>query len=221
MNEHLERYKLIFEHFKLMEQRYHTWMNYYSLFNGALLVAYCTILVSTGEVVETGNTVTQDSYSTVAHIFRLSCTYWEFLFLIAVLGIVASVCWLLSIIGHVHWLESWRHALKSNGYRFDWAVYGVAPEMRHTDSHGFHYASGFFSTAKITRIFVWAVIVAWMLAAGYTYLLDGNENSCMWCFILVLIAVLPLGIIGFIVYCCKRFLYSDMSSMVYSDPGGT
>lgn len=40
MNEHLERYKLIFEHFKLMELRYHTWMNYYSLFNGALLVLF-------------------------------------------------------------------------------------------------------------------------------------------------------------------------------------
>ena len=37
----LEHYKLIFAHFNRMEQRYHTWMNYYSLFNGALLVAYC------------------------------------------------------------------------------------------------------------------------------------------------------------------------------------
>ena len=48
----LKRYKLIFAHFNRMEQRYHTWMNYYSLFNGALLVAYCTILVSTGKIVE-------------------------------------------------------------------------------------------------------------------------------------------------------------------------
>lgn len=45
----LKRYKLMFARFNWMEQRYHTWMNYYSLFNGALLVAYCTILVSTGK----------------------------------------------------------------------------------------------------------------------------------------------------------------------------
>lgn len=48
----LKRYKLMFARFNWMEQRYHTWMNYYSLFNGALLVAYCTILVSTGKIVE-------------------------------------------------------------------------------------------------------------------------------------------------------------------------
>ena len=27
--------------------RYHTWMNYYALFDGALLVAYCTLLCET------------------------------------------------------------------------------------------------------------------------------------------------------------------------------
>jgi len=48
----LEHYKLIFAHFSWIEQRYHIWMNYYSLFDGALLVAYCTILASTGKIVE-------------------------------------------------------------------------------------------------------------------------------------------------------------------------
>jgi hypothetical protein len=50
-----ERYKqdkLIFEHYRNMEYRYHTWMNYYSLFNGALLVAYYGILVNAGKIVE-------------------------------------------------------------------------------------------------------------------------------------------------------------------------
>lgn len=45
---------IAYDQFKEMEKRYHTWMNYYSLFNGALLVAYCTILVSTGQVIEMG-----------------------------------------------------------------------------------------------------------------------------------------------------------------------
>lgn len=30
--------------------RYHTWMNYYSLFNGALFVGYCTLLTATTKI---------------------------------------------------------------------------------------------------------------------------------------------------------------------------
>lgn len=60
----LKRYKLIFAHFNRMEQRYHTWMNYYSLFNGALLVAYCTILVSTGKIVEMEGNISTAVFTT-------------------------------------------------------------------------------------------------------------------------------------------------------------
>lgn len=63
----LEHYKLIFAHFNRMEQRYHTWMNYYSLFNGALLVAYCTILVSTGKIVEVEGNIS---------VLRI-CLFWS------------------------------------------------------------------------------------------------------------------------------------------------
>ena len=42
----LKRYKLMFARFNWMEQRYHTWMNYYSLFNGAFT---CCILYNIGE----------------------------------------------------------------------------------------------------------------------------------------------------------------------------
>ena len=59
----LKRYKLMFARFNWMEQRYHTWMNYYSLFNGALLVAYCTILVSTGKIVEVEGNISNNEFT--------------------------------------------------------------------------------------------------------------------------------------------------------------
>jgi len=72
----LERYRTIHEHFKEIEKQYQTWMNYYSLFNGALLVAYCTILVSTGQVIEMGGGISTDNGLTGnAKIFQLECTY--------------------------------------------------------------------------------------------------------------------------------------------------
>ena len=75
----LKRYKLIFAHFNRMEQRYHTWMNYYSLFNGALLVAYCTILVSTGKIVEMEGNISNNEFTNLgAKLFYLNCTYSHF-----------------------------------------------------------------------------------------------------------------------------------------------
>ena len=76
----LKRYKLMFARFNWMEQRYHTWMNYYSLFNGALLVAYCTILVSTGKIVEVEGNISNNEFTNLgAKLFYLNCTYWDIL----------------------------------------------------------------------------------------------------------------------------------------------
>ena len=112
----LEHYKLIFAHFNRMEQRYHTWMNYYSLFNGALLVAYCTILVSTGKIVEVEGNISNNEFTNLgAKLFYLNCTYWDILAIIAILGVIASYCWYLSMIGHRSWLKNWREILKKEG----------------------------------------------------------------------------------------------------------
>ena len=95
-----------------MENQYHTWMNYYSLFNGALLVAYCTILVSTGQVIEMGGGISSENGITGnARLFQLECTYWNILTLISFLGCIASYCWYLSAIGHYHWIGRWRKIL--------------------------------------------------------------------------------------------------------------
>ena len=103
----------MFARFNWMEQRYHTWMNYYSLFNGALLVAYCTILVSTGKIVEMEGNISNNGFTNLgAKLFYLNCTYWDILAIIAILGVIASYCWYLSMIGHRSWLKNWREILK-------------------------------------------------------------------------------------------------------------
>lgn len=156
-----EESQLVREQFKAMENRYHTWMNYYSLFNGALLVAYCTLLVSTGWVIQQ-----QFSCKTT---YKLECGYWDFLIMIAFLGIVASYCWLLSMIGHNHWLNNWRQKLQG---RYPNIMNDISVEdslvSQLSNICGKRVLPGFYSTAKITQIFIWTVITAWIMIFIYS-----------------------------------------------------
>lgn len=43
-------YQKAIEAYQYHVNRYHTWMNYYALFNGALLVAFCTLLCATTQI---------------------------------------------------------------------------------------------------------------------------------------------------------------------------
>ena len=153
--------EFIYKQFQSMEKRYHTWMNYYSLFNGALLVAYCTILVSTGEIVkklcESGNAK-----------YCLDCTYWGVLFIIALLGVVASYCWYLSIIGHNAWLNSWRTKLQNEKPQIMKDISGENLESKFVQSCKKSVLPDFYSTAEITKRFILAVIVAWSTVLFYT-----------------------------------------------------
>ena len=140
---------IAYDQFKEMEKRYHTWMNYYSLFNGALLVAYCTILVSTGQVIEMGGGISTENGITVnARLFQLECTYWNILSLIAVLGCVASYCWYLSAIGHYHWIGRWRNTIKENKNYPELIFIDVKICDKRNRAIHFH------STSKITKYFI-------------------------------------------------------------------
>lgn len=203
MNEDLERYRLIFEHFRQMEQRYHTWMNYYSLFNGALLVAYCTILVSTGRIVEKASYVMplESNYTKGRELFSLECTYWEFLVLIAALGILASYCWLRSMQGHRAWLGSWRNALRNEGREFDHSIYVNAnADLNGVDDQRIINRLPLYSTAKITIVFIRGVIASWIFAGIYAiFLADLNlKDINPWYLIGTLI------VFQFINFCCTK-----------------
>lgn len=153
--------EFIYKQFQSMEKRYHTWMNYYSLFNGALLVAYCTILVSTGEIVkklcESGNAK-----------YCLDCTYWGFLFIIALLGVIASYCWYLSMIGHNKWLNNWRIKLQDEKPKIMKDISGANLELKFVRSCKKSVLPDFYSTAEITKRFILAVIIAWSTVLFYT-----------------------------------------------------
>ena len=83
---------MVYSLFKDTEDRYLKWMNYYSLFNGALLVAYYSIFqLLSNETQEFANNCAEISNS----------NHWNILALIAILGCVASYCWYLSTI-YIH-----------------------------------------------------------------------------------------------------------------------
>ena len=192
--------QLIKEQFASMEQRYHTWMNYYSLFNGALLVAYCTILVSTGNVVEK---VICDEKT----CYDLNCTYWGFLVLIACLGVVASYCWYLSMIGHNKWLNNWRCKLQEEEPEIMKDISGVNLKLK--QFCGRNILPGFYSTARITRVFIFAVMTAWGTVLFYSI-----SNYTKWC--MPSLHLFLIGLVLSIILCCLSsilhlFLGSDLN----------
>jgi len=72
--------------YQFQVERYHTWMNYYSIFEGALLVAFYSI-----DRCKVGDLVYM---------------------LIPILGFIVSLCWLGSIVGHRCWMNSWLNIVK-------------------------------------------------------------------------------------------------------------
>lgn len=203
---YIERYKLIFEHFKLMENRYHTWMNYYSLFNGALLVAYCTILVSTGKVIELEGGYDGSAAQTVqggTKVFYLNCTYWDILTLIALLGVVASYAWYLSIIGHGKWIENWRGILQKEDENKGIGIQkklGVDVEKM-TSCCGNEVVLHFHSTFKITKAFICCVLFAWIYVLGYS-----GSNHSLKCLLLFTF------VIGGLLICLENYLHCFIGS---------
>lgn len=81
--------------------RYHTWMNYYSLFNGALFVGFCTFLTATTRVKQNGD------------IFYLSNNYTCYAVFICIVGLIASICWMYSLLGHQTWERNWMNIIEN------------------------------------------------------------------------------------------------------------
>ena len=59
-------------------QNYNTWVNYYSIFNGALFIGYYSL--KDGDLLKT---------------------------IIVLLGFVTAICWHLTVKGHYNWMISW------------------------------------------------------------------------------------------------------------------
>ncbi|MDE6507359.1 MAG: hypothetical protein K2L04_02700 [Alistipes sp.] len=145
-------YEKAIDGYQFLVNRYHTWMNYYSIFTGAFFIALYTVW----EKAEAANIV--------------------LLGLFIFLGWFSSICWLASLIGHRAWMGSWIQVVKKwekqilgEPSQEPWSsVYGkiVTPNTLNTTPTP-RYLAQFISTQKVTTIFVYAVILAWDVLLGY------------------------------------------------------
>lgn len=133
-------YEKAIEGRNLHYQNYNSWVNLYSIFTGAIFVAYYTILEK----------ATSTSFIVI---------------LLQFLGLITSICWFSSVRGYYHWIISWIGVVhdyekklaelseKENKY----FVYAV---LKDVDKKFYHKN---LSTQRITVIFVFCVIIAWIL----------------------------------------------------------
>ena len=192
--------------------RYHTWMNYYALFNGALFVGFCTLLTAT-------TTIKADSASQ----WNLENNYTFLQFTVCIIGLVSSCAWLASISGHEKWEKNWMNIIESFEtaplYRLivcgkdDFLLkkdYDNHEWNNETTKDGKVLEKGdkfkAYSTHTITKIFVWSIIIGWIICfcySAYRYLKE--DFSISKTIIIILISVIALVIALFV----KCFLFSD------------
>lgn len=189
--------------------RYHTWMNYYALFNGALFVGFCTLLTAT-------TIIKADSISQ----WNLENDYTFLQFTVCIIGLVSSCAWLASISGHEKWEKNWMNIIESfetvplyrliisgkNDFSLkkdynDHECYDGLTKYGKVLEKGDEFKA--YSTHTITKIFVISIIIGWIICFCYTtyrYLKEDFSISkmIMTIFIFVVIALFV-----------KCFLFSD------------
>ena len=124
--------------YQFQVERYHTWMNYYSLFHGALLVALYSLINE------------KECYCNNNYLSLIIC----------LLGYIASLCWLGTVIGNAKWIKRWLDVIKEYEKENDkFSIYiksGKDIEKENT----------FLSTQKIMIFFVSFVCLSWIVSAS-------------------------------------------------------
>ena len=167
-------YGKVVEAYQFHVQRYHTWVNYYAIFVGALFVAFYTIIPQSENVQCTPCSGT---------IFSFLDSIWLPL-LIITLGWFASMCWLASIIGHYEWMKSWIRIVKMREVDFFETTSSQSSNISPVSSEIFVYGKvmrepdrsvpnnmlpKFISTQKVTQWFVWSVILMWIASSVFLW----------------------------------------------------
>lgn len=128
-------------------QNYNTWVNYYSIFNGALFVGYYSLLQNAPSVL---------------------------LAFITFLGFISAICWHLTVKGHYIWMISWIKIVQNYEEELHTIVdeinnkYTNAPEKIekynvynvYTRPKKDFYMKN-ISTQKMTSFFTFIVCIAW------------------------------------------------------------
>lgn len=222
-------YQKAIEAYQYHVNRYHTWMNYYALFNGALLVAFCTLLCATTQITGGKGSVETEEIVLEGGSVILSNNYGYLQVLIIILGILTSFLWLLSILGHRTWTLSWMSIIckYEREYGFDPLYRMVILQNKYNPKNkdgaslkgcfcGMNMPSGYipegFSTDKLTIKFVWFVILSWYLSL--LYLCFQNVITCG---VFTFIVIFPFGIFTLVksLRCCNckildKFLYTNV-----------
>lgn len=177
--------------------RYHTWMNYYAIFNGALFVGFCTLKTATSYVYKVDN------------CYELINNYEYFCLMICLLGVVASICWLTSILGHEKWECNWMNIIEK--YEKDTPkVYKLIRVKRDDmkieslieEEHSRVELKGkdvfkAFSTHSITKTFVSFIFIGWCMTTiiiGYDFIKSFKCIFCLFSLVILIIIILNVGI---------------------------
>lgn len=204
-------YEKAIEGYQFQVNRYHTWMNYYSVFVGAFFVALYTVW-NKGEAMQSACCKCCKVAETASNDF------WPYLLI--VLGWIASVCWLASLIGHRAWMGSWLRIVKEweitvlGGHDFVYRKVILGSKEHAKDSFCGHndLATGYISTQKITTGFVCAVILAWELM--FCYLLLGQKLNLQLAIGGVISFVVVLLIKWILRKCCCCLISDDLTDMI-------
>lgn len=181
---------------------YNTWVNYYSIFTGALFICYYNCYK--------GNGFGSSLYSSI------------FMLLVSLLGMITAICWHSTVKGHYWWMLSWINIVqKYEGELnscsediFDYWVYNAyKASPKNFDQKN-------ISSQKLTSAFTFIVSLAWGIILSYhTYLFIlclqrklGNINDfCMKVFIFIISVLLVIVAFIFLLILFSRG--SDISSM--------
>lgn len=121
--------------YQFQVERYHTWMNYYSIFHGALLVALYSL----------ENESNNDCLSLI----------------ICLLGYIAGLCWLGTVIGNAKWIKRWLDVIKENEKENEKGKFSIYTKS----GNNIEKEKTFLSTQKIMIFFVSFVCLAWIISA--------------------------------------------------------
>lgn len=210
-----EAYKIAIEAYWHHVGRYHTWMNYYGLFEGALLVAFCTLLCATNIIVGGvgAYTDTNTNMSLQGGGVYLDNNYATLQYIVTILGIFTSIFWLLSINGHRAWKNNWMNIIEYYECEAKPIYKLVILDGKYypRNKAGISISKGIipkgYSTDIITILFVHMVILSWIFAFFYVL---GWKNC--YCYAMVFLIYL---MIAFFFHFCSTVLikgiYSDIS----------
>lgn len=176
-------------------QNYNTWVNYYSIFNGALFVGYYSL--KDGDLLKT---------------------------IIVLLGFVTAICWHLTVKGHYNWMISWINIVHEYENKLselsdneeNYYVYNVYTRPKKD------FYNENLSTQKMTSIFTFVVCISWgiLLTYALTKILEKIQLFLISNQIIQIISSLTFVIVLFFIFCMIFTRESTVSNMKKTINGG-